>query len=290
LIVVQFKAVHQLNCIIKGRKINSQESNSIILAQVVYMNKFQKLSQINKDIEILEASGKFESATVLHNNFLKISNVEPLDPSVDPSIDIVPPSNYPYLRRPNPQTVPSNPQNLNEKYFQSIESILSSNSPYKFDQAYKVFDKLLKIYPMPPSPRYMSDKETPEFQRAYKKWEEITYSITGRYQSLIQKYKHNPRPDLEGTKNDIFAKSTPEQAQNSAILQAKWKTIWKSKMLRAEKYKELMKVHQTAEQFLEQGKISRAGVQTFRDLMLQTESINYPYPMPGDPGFKPEII
>ena len=48
--------------------------------------------------------------------------------------------------------------------------------------------------------------------------------------------------------------------------------------------------HQTAEQFLEQGKISRAGVQTFRDLMLHTESINYPYPMPGDPGFKPEII
>jgi hypothetical protein len=254
------------------------------------MDKFQKLSQINKDIEILEAAGKFESATVLHNNFLKISNVEPLDPSVDPSVDIVPPSNYPYLRKPNPKTVPSNSQNFNEKYFQSIESILKSNSPYKFDQASKVFDKLLKNYPMPPAPRYMTVKDDPQFLKAVKKWEEITYSITGRYQSLIQKYKHNPRPDLEGTKSDITAKSTPEQAKNSAVLQAKWQTIWKSKMLRAEKYKELMKVHQAAEQMWEQGKISRAGVQTFRDLLLHTESINYPYPMPGDPGFKPQII
>lgn len=120
--------------------------------------------------------------------------------------------------------------------------------------------------------------------------EKITDNITSRYQGLILKYRHNDRPDLEGTKNDITAKSTPEQAQNSAVLQAKWKTIWKSKMPRAERYKELMKVHQAAEQMWEQGKISRAGVQTFRDLLLQTESINYPYPMPGDPGFKPQII
>jgi hypothetical protein len=71
LIIVQFKAVHQINCIIKGRKINSWESNNIILVQVVYMNKLQKLAQLNKDIELLEAAGKFKAAEVLQKKFVK---------------------------------------------------------------------------------------------------------------------------------------------------------------------------------------------------------------------------
>jgi len=35
------------------------------------MNKFQKLAQLNRDIEILENAGKFEAAEVLQNKFLK---------------------------------------------------------------------------------------------------------------------------------------------------------------------------------------------------------------------------
>jgi hypothetical protein len=39
------------------------------------MNKLQKLSQINKDIELLENSGKIKSAEILHNKFIKEAQV-----------------------------------------------------------------------------------------------------------------------------------------------------------------------------------------------------------------------
>lgn len=39
------------------------------------MNKFQKLSQIIKDIEILEAAGKIKAAEILHNKFIKEAQV-----------------------------------------------------------------------------------------------------------------------------------------------------------------------------------------------------------------------
>ena len=45
------------------------------------MNKFQKLAQINKDIEILEANGKFKSASILHDKFIK--EAQSLEPSRD---------------------------------------------------------------------------------------------------------------------------------------------------------------------------------------------------------------
>jgi hypothetical protein len=45
------------------------------------MNKFQKLAQLNKDIEILEANGKFKSASILHNKFIK--EAQSLEPSRD---------------------------------------------------------------------------------------------------------------------------------------------------------------------------------------------------------------
>ena len=37
------------------------------------MNKFIKLSKINKDIELLENAGKIKSAEVLHNKFIRIA-------------------------------------------------------------------------------------------------------------------------------------------------------------------------------------------------------------------------
>lgn len=39
------------------------------------MNKFQKLSKIDKDIELLEAHGDFKAADVLHKQFLKVSQL-----------------------------------------------------------------------------------------------------------------------------------------------------------------------------------------------------------------------
>ena len=39
------------------------------------MNKFQKLSQINKDIELLENAGKIKAAQVLHQKFIKVAQV-----------------------------------------------------------------------------------------------------------------------------------------------------------------------------------------------------------------------
>ena len=255
------------------------------------MNKFQKLSQINKDIEILEANGKFESATVLHNNFLKISNIEPLDPNVDPSVDIVPPSNYPYLKRPVTQMSTASPANLDEKLMQSIEAILKSNSPYKNDHAQRMFDKLMKNHPWPTF-RNEGQQWTPQAQKEIAKVEKIRESLSGRFHTLYDKYRIRTlgNPNLEDTMTDVNVKSTPEQAQNSATLQAQYKAILDSKKPRMQKYRELMIIHQNAEKMWEQGKISRAGVQTFRDSLLKTEMLNAPYPIPGDPGFKPQII
>ncbi len=42
------------------------------------MNKFQKLAQLNKDIEILEANGKFKSASILHDKFIKEAQIKPV--------------------------------------------------------------------------------------------------------------------------------------------------------------------------------------------------------------------
>ena len=35
------------------------------------MNKFQKLAQLNKDIELLENAGKIKAADILHQKFIK---------------------------------------------------------------------------------------------------------------------------------------------------------------------------------------------------------------------------
>jgi hypothetical protein len=49
--------------------IKRNQGGSIIKSES--MNKFPKLSQINKDIEILEAAGKIKAAEILHNKFIK---------------------------------------------------------------------------------------------------------------------------------------------------------------------------------------------------------------------------
>ena len=41
------------------------------------MNKFQKLAQLNRDIELLENAGKIKSAEVLHKKFIKEAQVKP---------------------------------------------------------------------------------------------------------------------------------------------------------------------------------------------------------------------
>lgn len=40
------------------------------------MNKLQKLSELNKDIEILERSGLYKAANVLHNKFIKEADTD----------------------------------------------------------------------------------------------------------------------------------------------------------------------------------------------------------------------
>jgi hypothetical protein len=37
------------------------------------MNKFQKLAELNKDIELLEAYGKIKSASILHDKFIRVA-------------------------------------------------------------------------------------------------------------------------------------------------------------------------------------------------------------------------
>ena len=41
------------------------------------MNKFQKLAQLNKDIELLENAGKFQAAEVLQRKFIKEAQTDP---------------------------------------------------------------------------------------------------------------------------------------------------------------------------------------------------------------------
>jgi hypothetical protein len=49
------------------------------------MSKFQQLSQLNHDIEILEAAGKIKAATVLHNKFIKEAQLAPTKTYYNPS-------------------------------------------------------------------------------------------------------------------------------------------------------------------------------------------------------------
>jgi len=188
------------------------------------------------------------------------------------------------------QTTQPSSTNKPSNYFTmaNIEKILKSNSTNRFDEASMILDTLLKKVPKPSTPAYMSDKETPEYQRAYKKWEEATGTLTEQYISLIQKYKKNLR--RVDKKYDPTAKSTPEQAKVSALWQQKWYAIYNSKLPRFEKYKKLMYIHAVAERLLDKGKISAKGFKTFSDLQQKTLSLNVPYPIPGDPGFVPEII
>jgi hypothetical protein len=69
------------------------------------MNKFQKLAQLNKDIELLEAYGDFKSASILHKKFVKeaqeLKNIRNTDPynkvfdkyiekaNANPSVDLI---------------------------------------------------------------------------------------------------------------------------------------------------------------------------------------------------------
>jgi hypothetical protein len=73
LIVVQFKAVHQTNCIIKGKNNHLQRNKEYHFIQGLRMDKFQKLSQLSKEIQILETAGKIKAAEVLHKKFIKES-------------------------------------------------------------------------------------------------------------------------------------------------------------------------------------------------------------------------
>lgn len=42
------------------------------------MNKFQKLKELNNDIELLESFGKFKSASILHDKFIKEAQIKPV--------------------------------------------------------------------------------------------------------------------------------------------------------------------------------------------------------------------
>jgi len=42
------------------------------------MDKFQKLKELNNDIELLESFGKFKSASILHDKFIKEAQVKPV--------------------------------------------------------------------------------------------------------------------------------------------------------------------------------------------------------------------
>lgn len=42
------------------------------------MSKFQKLKELNKDIELLEYFGKFKSASILHDKFIKEAQIKPV--------------------------------------------------------------------------------------------------------------------------------------------------------------------------------------------------------------------
>ena len=56
------------------------------------------------------------------------------------------------------------------------------------------------------------------------------------------------------------------------------------------KYQELKKIHEIVQRLWQNGKISKAALETFNDMKLKTNNLNSSYPLPGDPGFVPEII
>jgi hypothetical protein len=51
------------------------------------MNKFQKLAQLNRDIELLENAGKIKSAEVLHKKFLKEAQAQARNMYDNPSLN-----------------------------------------------------------------------------------------------------------------------------------------------------------------------------------------------------------
>ena len=256
------------------------------------MSIFQKLSEINKDIELLESASDYKSASILHKKFIKLSETS-LDPSVDPSVDpSIDPSILGTISETKiPPVMPNQTKALDERLMQSIEAILKSNSPYKNDHAQRMYDKLMKNHPWPTF-QNQNQQWSPQGQKEIQKVEKIRESLSGRFHALYDKYRtRTPTPPyMQGTMNDVNAKSTPEQAKNSAALQAQYKAILISKKPRMQRYRELMIIHQNAEKMWKQGKISKAGLQTFIDLLVKTEMLNFPDPLPGDPGFKPQII
>jgi hypothetical protein len=186
---------------------------------------------------------------------------------------------------------PTSPQsNKTDDYFTmaNIEKILKSDSKNKFREASTIFDTLYREIPKPSTPKYMGEEENPEYQEALKKWEKATDALAGQYQSLIKKYRKNLR--LVDKKDDVYAKSTPEQAKISALWQAKYNKIYNSKFPRMKKYQELKKIHEIVQRLWQNGKISKAALETFNDMKLKTNNLNSLYPLPGDPGFVPEII
>jgi hypothetical protein len=216
--------------------------------------------------------------------------------SVDESVNSQNPTIAPLSRiqdskvEPIPSSPTSPQSNKTDDYFTmaNIEKILKSDSKNKFREASTIFETLYREIPKPSTPKYMGEEENPEYQEALKKWEKATDALAGQYQSLIKKYRKNLR--LVDKKDDVYAKSTPEQAKISALWQAKYNKIYNSKLPRMKKYQELKKIHEIVQRLWQNGKISKAALETFNDMKLKTNNLNSSYPLPGDPGFVPEII
>jgi hypothetical protein len=347
------------------------------------MNKFQKLAELYKDIELLEANEKFKAASILHDKFIRVAQENNL-PSEKPfrgvlsdaeekSVyvriinqikDLLKKNKIPaamklssdyrnwfaddkrnidfqkevdsllstYVDKKNPSLPAANMSSVNESVnsqnpaiaplsrMQANEVVPIANQlsmPQSNGQAQTTqtsstnkssdyftmanIDKILKNNPKDVTEAqaildHLYNKIKPPIENDFndlKRFEKEVDKLYSDYFAIARKYmkqRVNTTPVKDDTRYDPTAKSTPEQAKVSALWQKKWYAIYNSKLPRIEKYKKLMYIHAVSERLLDKGKISAKGFKTFSDLQQKTISLNVPYPIPGDPGFVPEII
>ena len=151
------------------------------------MSLFRKLSQINKDIEILEEYGDLKSANILHKKFIREAQRIGTNPPIYPE------SSQDDSPRPKDTPQPQDPFKGTRFYNLLLNDLMMNYNNSNFDEYYKEYQDNLKNYPL----------------------DEQTYLNSGVKRVLQQRAKENlPNPPGASTVNPKSQTSTPSGPQS----------------------------------------------------------------------------
>lgn len=106
------------------------------------MSLFKKLSQINKDIEILEEYGDLKSANILHKKFIREAQRIGTNPPIYPE------SSQNDSPRPKDTPPPQDPFKGTRFYNLLLNDLMMNYNNSNFDEYYKEYQDNLKDYPL----------------------------------------------------------------------------------------------------------------------------------------------